>query len=250
MALAGHRVLLIDLDTYAPSMADFLGSTERSPGLSAAARLVGQGRFDLDQIDRLAIQFSAGAGKLAVLPGLRSSARWPEITRERIEGLLDEAMRHFDFVVMDVASPLEVAIRQVGGAVDRNVAARSALEISTKTIALLAADPVGAKRFLDAFDHVLSLSKNVQIVVNRLRSSALGAKPRQQIDDLVKTAFQREIAATIPSDSEACDKALFEMVPLAMMKRSSPARQAIAQFTRLNFLADKEHMRLRVAKLD
>ena len=249
LALEGKRVLLIDLDTYSPSISDHFGLVDQPPGLTAAARLVGQGRFDLEQIERLAVRYEVGVGQLAILTGLSSSSRWPEISAEKIEGMLAVALEQFEFVVVDIASPLESSIRQVGGAIDRNVAARTALARCNLVLAVVAADPIGVKRFLDAHEALSVLASNVQVIVNRLRSSALGVKARQQVDDALVEFTGRSAAAFIPSDFDSCDKALFEMVPLAMMKRSSPARQAIAQFARLNFVPSEARKSRRVAKL-
>lgn len=250
LALEGRRVLLVDLDTYSPCLSEMFGLVDHPPGLAAAARLVGQGRFDLEQINRLAVRFEVGSGHLAILTGLSSPSRWPEIGAEKVEGLIKNALEHFDFVILDVASPLESSIRQVGGAVDRNIATRTALTVAAKTVAVLSSEPIGVKRFLEAYDQVSALTSNSLILANRLRTAALGTKAKQQVDDAMRHFFNRSIASFIPDDSESCDRAVFEMVPLAMMKRSSPARQAIAQFARLNFLGGAPRRHRSVAKLD
>jgi MinD-like ATPase involved in chromosome partitioning or flagellar assembly len=249
LAIEGSRVLLVDLDTYSPCIGDMFGLIDHPPGLAAAARLVGQGRFDLEQITRLTVRFDVGSGQVAILTGLSSPSRWPEIGAEKIEGLISSALDHFDFVILDVASSLESSIRQVGGAVDRNIAARTAISFCAKTIALLSSEPIGVKRFLEAFEQVSALTSSCMVVANRLRTSALGSKAKQQIEDAVEHFYKQSISAFIPDDSESCDKAAFEMVPLAMMKRSSPARQAIAQFARLNFVEGATRKRRSVAKL-
>lgn len=250
LALEGNRVLLIDLDTYSPSISDSLGLVDHPPGLASAARLVGQGRFDLEQIERLSVNFEVGTGKLAILTGLSNPARWPEINGEKTEGLISAGQEHFDFVVVDVAPHLESSVRQVGGAVDRNVATRTALGSCAKSLAVISADSVGVKRFIENFEQAAGLSNDFAILANRVRSSALGAKAKHQVDDAVRFFCDREIAAFIPDDPDSCDRALLEMVPLAMMKRSSPARQAIVQFARLTFLPGRALKGRRVAKLD
>lgn len=250
LALEGKRVLLIDLDTYSPCLSELFGLVDHPPGLAAAARLVGQDRLDLEQIERLAVSFEVSSGHLAILTGLSSRSRWPEIGAEKVEGLIKIALEHFDFVILDVASPLESSIRQVGGAVDRNIAARTAISVCAKTIALVSAEPVGVKRFLAEYDQVATLTAKPIIVANRLRTSALGSKGRQQLEDAIRHFCDRPISTFVPEDSESCDRAVFEMVPLAMMKRSSPARQAIAQYARLNFLGGAPRKHRGVAKLD
>ena len=250
LVLAGSTVLLIDLDAHAPSIADYFGLLDEKPGVAAALRLIGQGRLDLAQIDRLATNYEVGEGRLSVLTGLRSTSRWPELSRDKVQQLIQMGKLHFDFVVIDIASDLESGIRQIGGAVDRNTAARTALESADSTVAVFSADPLGVRRFIDAFDGLSDIAAQPLLVANRLRATALGASARQQIDDTIMQLCRREVVAYIANDPEACDKALAQAVPLAMMKRSSKARQAIAQFARLNFAPEATRIIEHVAKLD
>jgi MinD-like ATPase involved in chromosome partitioning or flagellar assembly len=249
LALEGHRVLLIDLDTYAPSIADHFGLTDRQPGLAAAMRLVGQGRLDESQINRLSTSFDTGKGSLTVLCGLGSVSRWPEVTDAKTKALVEIAMTFFDFVVLDVASTLEGSIRQIGGAIDRNSATLAALQVATKTIATFSADTVGVRRLVDAYEQLTTLTADPLLLANRFRVTALGPKAKNQLEDAVMQLCRREVDSFVPLDAEGCDRALLEAVPLAMIKRSSKARQAIAQFARINFATQALPDALRVAKL-
>jgi MinD-like ATPase involved in chromosome partitioning or flagellar assembly len=242
--------MLIDMDTYSPSIADSFGLLDEKPGLAAAYRLLGQGRLDIDQINRLSSSFEVGAGHLSVLTGLRAAARWPEVNRERTLSLIDISLQNFDFVILDVAAPLEAGVRQIGGIVERNTATLAALEACAKTIAVFSADPVGVRRLVDAYDQLTAHAGELILVANRLRSTSLGSGAKRQVEDTVMQLCRSHIGAFVAFEPEAFDKAMLESVPLAMMKRSSKARQAIAQFARLTFLADKKHRASRVAKLD
>lgn len=235
LALSGKRVLLVDLDTYSSSIGTMLGINEPPPGLAAAARLAGQGRLDHEQLARLAVEHQAGRGSMSVLTGLGSDLRWPEITSDKIQGLIASALESYEFVILDVASPLEVGLKQVGGVVDRNVATRSALESCTTSIAVFNADQVGVKRLCDSYEQLCHSARTPILVANRFRSSALGGSAKQQIEDAILELCRSEIRWFIPEDRASCDRAVLEMVPLAMLKRSSGAKQAIAQFARHNF---------------
>ena len=235
LALKGARVLLIDLDSQSPSIADCFGLLDEKPGVAAAFRLVGQGRLDLAQIERLSTSYDVAGGRLSVMTGLRAANRWPELTREKTQTLIAIAKQHFDFVVMDVAADLEAGIRQIGGVVDRNCTSRTALEVADQAIAVFSADPIGVRRLVDSFQNLSELFAKPILVANRLRGSSLGASARQQIEDAVMQLCRLEVAAFISLDIDSCDKAIMQSVPLAMMKRTSKARQAIAQLARLNF---------------
>lgn len=235
LALSGRRTLLIDLDTHSASIGTMLGINEPAPGVAAAARLVGQGRLDSEQFSRLAISYQVGKGTLSVLTGLASELRWPEITFEKTQALISAANQNYDYVIVDVASPLEAGIRHVGGIVDRNTATRTALQVSANSIAVFNADQLGVKRFCDSYEQFSALAKAPILVANRHRSSALGSDAKRQIKEAIAEICQTEVKWFIPEDRASCDRANLDMVPLAILKRSSDARQAIAQFARQNF---------------
>jgi MinD-like ATPase involved in chromosome partitioning or flagellar assembly len=226
---------LIDLDTHAASIGTMLGISEPTPGLAAAARLVGQGRLDADQFSRLAISYQVGKGTLSVLTGLASELRWPEITSEKTQALISAANQNYEHVILDVASPLEAGIRHVGGIVDRNIATRTALQVSETSIAVFNADQLGVKRFCDSYEQLSALAKAPILVANRMRASALGSDAKHQIKEAIAEICHADVKWFIPEDRVSCDRANLEMVPLAILKRSSDARQAIAQFARQNF---------------
>ena len=247
LAVAGAKVLLIDLDTYAPSLAMSFGVTENPVGISAACRLVGQGRLDEAQIERLSTVLEAGKGRLSLLAGISSPARWPEITGEKLVDLLKFSRSLFDYTILDLAAPLEPGVRQIGGAIDRNQATRTALSESDQTLVVIAADPVGVARFLEHQAQLAELAAHQLFIANRLRTSVLGLGASRQIQDALARAGLAAIEHFIPNDPASCDQAARDGVPLAMMKRSSSARQSIEQLVRLKLQV--EVSAARVAKL-
>ena len=58
LAESGKNVFLLDADTYAPSLDLLLGLVDHPAGLAAACRLVGQERFDYEQLQRLSTRVS------------------------------------------------------------------------------------------------------------------------------------------------------------------------------------------------
>lgn len=235
LASSGKQVLLIDLDTYSASIGTLLGVAEPSPGVAAAARLVGQDRLDSEQFLRLAVKYQVGKGAMSVLAGLGSELRWPELTAEKVRGIISRATQNYDYVILDVASPLEAGLKHVGGVVDRNVSTRTALEVCTRSIAVFNADQIGVKRLCDAFAQMSELATSPILVANRFRTTALGSGAKQQIKDALLEMCQTEVNWFIPEDRTSCDRAVLDMIPLVMLKRSSVARQAIAQFVRQTF---------------
>lgn len=235
LASSGKAVILLDLDTYSASQGTLLGISEPGPGVAAAVRLVGQGRLDAEQFMRLTTQHQVGRGSLAILTGLGSEVRWPELTVEKTRGLISCATQNYDFVILDVAASLESGLKHVGGVVDRNVVTRTALEESDQSIVVFNADQIGVKRLCDSFEHLSSFVETPILVANRFRTTALGGGAKQQIKDAVSELCRSEVDWFIPEDRASCDRAVLEMIPLATLKRSSAARQAIAQFVRQTF---------------
>ena len=249
LALSGFRVLLIDADTYAPSQTTLFGVTDAGAGIAAACRLVGQQRLDKEQIDRLSNAFEFGRGALSLLGGLGSANRWPELSADKITQLIAIGKQLFDYVVVDVASALEDGIRQIGGVSDRNGAARAGIACADKVIAVALADASGVQRFMVSLEGLRELTANNLTLINRLRGSVLGADARRQIADTLSRFAGIEVDGWIPEDSSAFDLAAFQEVPLALAKRNSAARQAIAEFVRLQILELSGPLQSRVAKL-
>ena len=250
LAESGKRVFLLDADTYAPSLDLQLGLTDHPAGLAAACRLVTQERFDLEQLQRLSTLLTIGAGTLTLMTGLSSESRWPEVSAEKLDDLIMVASKDFDFVVLDVASPISAGLNSVTSLVDRNAVSRWAVTYSDKLIAVCGADPISVARFLSASSQLSELSPKGQVltVVNRLRTSVLGSSAKQQIAQTLARMGQIDVNGFIPDDPAAADAALKDSVPLALGRRSSQARLAIALFTRTQVLGERSLLDGRLAK--
>lgn len=250
LAESGKRVFLLDADTWAPSLDLQLGLAEHPAGLAAACRLVAQERFDQEQLERLSTPMSVGAGSLTVMTGLSSESRWAEVSAEKLDDLIMVASNHFDFVVLDVGSPISPALVSLASPVERNAVSRWAVTYSDKVIAVCGADPVSVARFLTSYSELTELSPKGQVLtlVNRLRTSVLGSSAKQQITQTLARMGQIEVNGFIPDDPAAADAAIKDSVPIALGRRSSQARLAIALFTRTQVLGDRNKLDRRLAK--
>ncbi len=251
LATAGKKVFLLDADTYAPSLADLFGLFEHPAGLPAACRILGQDRFDLEQLQRLSLELAIGNRSLTLMTGMGSNRRWAELTAERLIDLLELAKTHFDFVLVDLASPLENGLSLMHSSLSRNEATRTAIAVANQVIAVGSADPIGIQRFVEQLPELPATGK-VLPVINRLRNSALGVRPKQQIAETLLRLVQLEPAAFIPADQDAFDFALLNNLPLALAKRHCPARQATADFAKQHLLRQPSELERRIAspKLD
>ena len=244
LAESGKKVFLLDADTWSPSLDLQLGLTDHPAGLAAACRLVAQERFDLEQLNRLSTELRIGVGSLTVMTGLSSQSRWPEVSSEKLDDLLMVASKEFDFVVLDVASPIDGGLFWLTSPVERNAVSRWAVTYSDKVIAICGADPISVARFLNSAAELSELNPKGQVfnLVNRLRTSVLGASAKQQIIQTLSRMGQLEVSGFIPDDPAAADAALKDSVPIALGKRSSQSRLAIALFTRTQLLGERNKL--------
>lgn len=252
LAHSGQRVFLLDADNHSPSLNLQLGLTDHPAGVAAACRLVSQGRFDLGHLERLSVGLTTGRGEVVVMTGISDGERWPELSSDRVGVILEVARAAFDTVVIDLASSLESGLRPGLGGPDRNELTRDILARAEQVILICAADPVGVHRFLLALQGLRQVSPTGEVitVVNRLRKSVLGAGAKQQLVETLSRLAQLNVAAFIPDDPTAADLALRNSLPMALGKRGSPAKQAVALLVRTHLLKTRSSLDERLAKLD
>jgi MinD-like ATPase involved in chromosome partitioning or flagellar assembly len=240
LALAGESVLLIDLDTLAPSLALSMGLVDTPAGLSACLRLAEQNRLSLDEYKRLTISVSLGRNELSFMPGLSSPHRWPEVTPERFEKLLNDLRGVVDHVVVDLPqattskSNLFHPSSMHSAELNRDTLLKSVLSKAGKVVLLSGCDPVAAQRFLLAKEFLaeLDVAINPFVVVNRFRTAALGKAAKDELEETYLTLTKLRVDVFIPEDRENIDRAMLNGLPLALLKRSSPARVALADLAK------------------
>lgn len=240
LALQGERVLLIDLDTLAPSLALSLGLVDTPAGLSACLRLAEQNRLSIDEYKRLTISIALGRNELSFMPGLSSAHRWPEVTPERFEKLLTYLQGVIDHVVVDL--PQATAFRShlfhpsamATGDFNRDTLLRNMLSKAAKVILVSGSDPVAAARLLIAKEFLDDLEASIDplLAVNRFRNTALGSRAKEELAETFLTLAGLRVDVFIPEDRENLDRAMLNGLPLALLKRSSPARVAIAELAK------------------
>ena len=240
LALSGQRVLLMDLDTLAPSLALGLGLVDTPAGLSACLRLAEQNRLSIDEFNRLTISISLGRNELKFMSGLSSAHRWSEVTSERFEKLLSCLEGVLDHVVVDLPQatvfksnffhPSNMLVSES----HRDTLLTSVLTKAAKVVMVSGCDPVAAQRFLRAKEFLADLDSTVcpLVVVNRFRTNALGNRAKDELIETYLNLAQLRIDVFIPEDRENLDKAMLNGLPLALLKRSSPARVAIADLAK------------------
>ncbi len=241
MALLGQRVLLLDLDTLSPALSISLGLVDTPAGLSACLRLAEQSRLTVEEYERLTVSIQIGRNELRFMPGLNSPTRWAEVTFERLAKLFESIQAEVDHIVIDLpqATQFRTTLNHpsvMNQAIDlgRDALLVSLLRQSSKLVMVSGCDPVAAHRFLVAQEYLdeVASSLNPYTVINRFRTSALGSKARAELEETYLSLARVRIDAFIPDEPENLDRALLNGLPLALLKRSSPARQAISDLAR------------------
>jgi len=218
------KVLVIDADSYRPSIAASLGLTEPGPGITAVLRLARTSRLSIEEIERLTEQIQFGKRSIRVLTGLNVPSRWPELDADSLGELIEFSRHYFDVIVIDVAGELEQGLVSAASEVGRNSSARAVIERADLALGVFAADPVGLNRFL--WD-----CRNADFefwpVANRVRASTIGKNPSRQLKDTMYRLARLEIKAVITEDAQAVDLSLLKAQPLCLCAKNSKARESI-----------------------
>jgi len=104
LAHRGAQTLLVDADTYGPSVAQTLGMLDESGGIAGAVRAANSGALDVDRLARLAPGVSP---TLRVLTGLPQPSRWPELRPSALESVWSCARDLARWTVVDCGFCLE-----------------------------------------------------------------------------------------------------------------------------------------------
>ena len=156
----GERVLLIDADTSAPSLATALGVTDDLSGIVVACRYADQNSLDQRSLSSACRELK---NNLWVLTGISDPQRWPEVAAASLGSVIDRARDFFDRVVIDispiVSDPTDPVDSVDGHYVDpltrlrpvRNMAGIAALKAADTVMVVIRPDAVGALRLVHDF---------------------------------------------------------------------------------------------------
>lgn len=231
------NVLLIDADTHAPSQAESLAITEHPAGLAPMLRFARQGRLTAEHFDKQSMRLKSST-TFTLIPGI-NPIRWPEVTPQAFALLLEHVRAEFEFVVIDLASPIEAGLYQTESPLERNAFTRWVISTADQLISSFNADPVSFNRHLALEAELQELRKNLPttVVANRMRRSALGATAKRDLERTIRALTGRKISAFLPEDSKAVDSSLRQGVPLNGARAGSPLRKAINQLAQSKNLA-------------
>lgn len=206
---SGVRVLLIDADTVAPSIALTLGIDEDVSGIVVAARYADANALDSRS---LANCVKALAPNFWVMTGLSDPSRWPEVRAGAMKKIVDRAREYFDHVVIDLGAGLDDLDGQSG--IDlaptlvprRTMVTRTVLENAEQVFVVTRADALGAQRLAHDYSNHASLFASARkcIVVNMVHKS--DADQIQREFGAICAALDPGLSVRyLPSDTSAID---------------------------------------------
>ena len=228
--LAGRDcdVLLLDADTYGGSVAQTLGLLDEAPGIAAACRAADQGTLDVPSLARLAPTVTP---RLRVLTGLPKSERWPEIRAAALERVIELSRELATVIVVDCGFCLEddEELSYDTAAPRRNEATLTSLASSDVVVAVSGADPIALQRLVRGLQELGSVpSPPPVVVVNRVRSAAVGSKPEMRIAESLFRFAGLESMRFLPDDPATVDAAVLAGRSVVEVGPDSALRRAVA----------------------
>lgn len=234
-AVAGRSTLLVDLDTYGPSVGAHLGLTEESAGVARAVRRADHGPLGPADLEAAGVRVRVAGAELTVLTGLTRVDRWPELRPAALTSLLAAARERWERVVVDVGFGLEQdeELSFDVPAPQRNGATLAALAAADEVLAVGGPDAVSLPRLVRGTEELVEAAPEarLRVVVNRLRPAAAGVSPRSQVEAVWSRYASADIplAAFLPWDPAAADRALLGGQVLAEAAPNSALRRALAE---------------------
>jgi Flp pilus assembly CpaE family ATPase len=226
----GASSLLIDADVYGGVMSNLFGLLDDSPGLVAACRQAQSRRLDATALSVLCWQIDP---TMRVLTGISRPDRWPELRPAAFEAVLEVARELVAFTVLDLGFCLETdeELSYDTVAPRRNGATLAGLAAADLVLVIGSADPIGMQRLIRGLAELRSVGIHTQtwVVLNRVRDAVVAGSTTAELTDTLRRFAGRPVAAMLPYDLAATDRALRDGKTLAEVAGQSPLRRALVE---------------------
>ena len=222
-ARAGQETVLVDADTYGPSLSQMLGVLDETTSVVSACRAYDRDTLDEDTLDSLLPLVQPG---LRLLSGIGVPGRWAELRRTSLDGVLHALARRGGLILADVAANLEEdeELSYDTAAPQRNAAAISAIENADAVVAVVAADPVSITRLVRDHPRLEELGvQELHVVVNRLGSPV----PGDRVRELIATRMPVTSLHLLPDEPVTCRTAAWDGALLAEAAPRSALRREL-----------------------
>ena len=226
LARSGRDTLLVDADTFGPSIATRLGLLDDVSGLLASCRRADSGVLDAASLLAAARTVN---DRLRVLTGIPQPDRWTELRSGSLAGLW-QLCRSLPLVtVVDVGFGLEDDdLTGDPRGIRRHAATLTAVAGADVVVAVGSADQVGIERLVLGLRDLRAARPGVDIrpVANRVRSSTLGRGAAGQVRDALARHAGGLRVEVIPDDVATMDaclrdaRSVVEVAPRSTLRKS------------------------------
>jgi MinD-like ATPase involved in chromosome partitioning or flagellar assembly len=165
LARRGAKVMTIDGDTYAPSLAPLLGLLPSQSGVVALSRLARVEGASADALADCAMSFDSGGLRLPVITGIHSPAQYADCGSLAWSQALSTLRNAGHTVVIDLAPPLLELPHEVIGGPRRNALAIATLEVADRVVVVARAQPVSIMRLSREWPRLGELAPTADIDV-------------------------------------------------------------------------------------
>ena len=165
LADAGEHVMLVDADTYGPSIALHLGLVPEQSGLVAALRVARRPDADIQEVLGKGVSVRTERSSMSVFTGIAGPESFPSVEPGLLGSLLGIAVAGKQTAVFDLASPIEKHPHEVTGGLMRNGAAREVLGLSHHVVVVTRPTLLHTQRLVERWPRVLSLTHDAEISV-------------------------------------------------------------------------------------
>lgn len=168
LADAGGHVMLLDADTYGPSIALLLGLVPEQSGLVSALRLARRPDADIQDVLQKGELVRTGRSSVAVFTGIAGPESVLSLEPGLLRALLGVAVASHHTVVVDLASPVERFLHEVTGGLIRNGATREVLGLSHHVVVVTRPTLLHTERLVERWPRLLSLAPvaEISVVIN------------------------------------------------------------------------------------
>ncbi len=208
------KVVLVDADTYGPSIALALNLEAAPSGLVQAARMARVEGVTAAAIVTVAEIFEGRSAQFLVLTGVLGPEKYADIEELSFRRVLSTLRNDGYTVVVDVAAQMERLPGEVVGAPIRNSATLSALELADQVVVVTRPSALATKRLVRTWPQLQECAPRASFIV---LANAVSAARARQADEAAYSLWQLcgiEKVHVLPDEPERVFRAENEAVTL------------------------------------
>jgi hypothetical protein len=187
LARRNQRVIVVDADSYAPSLAPLLGLHESQSGVQSLSRHARLETVDAHVLEACAVNFELGAQSFSVITGLNSAAQYVDCGFLAWSRALTTLRAVGHTLVVDLAAPVLQLAGETIGAPMRNGLTLSTLEVADRVVVVANPTPLSILRLSRDWPRLTELAETASLDV--CLNNAPG-NDRGSLDDSLHALWQ------------------------------------------------------------